>query len=966
MLRRSLAAWVVIAALAGTPALAQKPPAAKPAAATKSPAAKPAPPRPAATAGQLAPVQQFTLANGLRVVFHVDRSDPVTAVVLAPHVGSSRETPGRTGFAHLFEHLFFLESENLGKGGLDKLSARVGGSGADGSTDRDITDYLQTVPNDALEKMIWAEADKLGFFINTVTDPVLAKEKQVVKNEKRELYDNQPYGHASFVVAGQLYPRDHPYSWPLIGSMADLDAATLSDVKAFYRRWSTPGNVTLVIAGDFDPGQARRWVEKYCAESPMGAAAPKPQPRRAALSANRNVYYPDAFAELPQLTLAWPTVPRHHKDAWALTVLFDLLTAGKDAPLSKVLVDEQRLTAEVTTQTSDGVLAGEHDLTIQAFKDVDLDRVRAGITQGFARFEKEGIAPDDLARVKIWREAEFYRNFESVLGKARNLARYDVYAGTPDFADRDLAMLRAVTAADVQRVYRAYIKGRPHVAASFVPKDQPQLAMQGAALARVVEEKIVQGAEKPVDPDAGQASYKRTASSFNRTVEPPYGPAPQVTTPAIWEARLPNGLRLMGIQDRELPLATFELSIDGGRLFDDPRKPGAANLLAQMLTKGTVRRTRAQFEEALQALGAEVTVTAADERFLVSGRTLARNFPATLDLLEEMILEPRWDEGELRLAKAAVVASIQSRRVEAPALAERVMAHVTYGPNHPLGVNSLGAESSVQAFTMAELKALHAKAIAPNLARFRVVGAVDRNATVLALRDLGRRWKAGAAKAPAPPAPDPPAASRVVFYDLPDAKQSMLQFGYPALRRNDPDYYPAWVTNYVLGGGGFASRLIQQVREEKGYTYGVRSAFRGGAYDGAFQVTSPVRANVTLEASTLIRDIVRDYGKTFTAQDLEVTRSFISKSNARAFETPAAKLKILANIGDYGLARDYQKAEARVVSGMTVEKVQAIAAKHLHADAMTYVIVGDAKTQAGRVAGLGYGAPVMIADEFDR
>ena len=913
--------------------------------------------------GQLAPVQQFTLANGLHVVFHVDRSDPVTAVVLAPHVGSSRETPGRTGFAHLFEHLFFLESENLGKGGLDKLSARVGGSGADGSTDRDITDYLQTVPNDALEKMIWAEADKLGFFINTVTDPVLAKEKQVVKNEKRELYDNQPYGFAQHVVAAQLYPRDHPYSWPLIGSMADLEAATLGDVKAFYRRWYGPGNVTLVIAGDFDPVQARSWVEKYFGEIPKGAAAPRLQPRKATLSANRSVYYPDAFAELPQLTLAWPTVPRHHKDSWALTLLFDLLTQGKDAPLSKVLVEEQRLTAEVTAQVSDGVLAGEHDLTITAFKDVDLDRVRAGVNQGFARFERDGVAADALARAKIRRETEFYRNFESVLGKARNLARYDVYAGTPDFADRDLAMLRAVTAADLQRVYRAYIKGRPHVAASFVPRDQPQLAVQGATLARVVEERIVQGAEKPVDPDAGQAVYKRTASSFDRTVEPPYGPPPQVKTPAIWEARLPNGLRLMGMQDRELPLATFELSIDGGRLFDDPKTPGAANLLAQMLTKGTARRTRAEFEQALQSLGADVTVTASEERFLVSGRTLARNFAATLDLLEEMILEPRWDEAELRLAKAATVAAIQSRRAEAPALADRVMSHVTYGPDHPLGLNPLGAEASVQALTMAELKALHARAIAPNLARFRVVGAVDRNATVAALRDLGRRWKAGGAKAPKPPAPDPPSVSRVVFYDLPDAKQSMLQFGYPALRRDDPDYYPAWVANYVLGGGGFASRLIQQVREDKGYTYGVRSTFRGGDYDGAFQVTSPVRANVTLEAATLIRDIVRDYGRTFTAQDLEVTKAFISKSNARAFETPAAKLKILANIGDYGLPRDYLRAEARVVSGMTVEKVQAIAAKQLRTDAMTYVVVGDARTQAGRMTGLGYGAPVMIKDE---
>lgn len=963
----------VAKAAAPKPAVAKAP--TPKAAAPKAAAPRPAAPRKAPhevaavpqrmppPSGHLVPVQRLTLANGLRVVFHVDPSDPVTAVVLAAHVGSARETPGRTGFAHLFEHLFFLESENLGKGGLDKLSARVGGSGADGSTDRDITDYLQTVPNDALEKMIWAEADKLGFFINTVTTPVLAKEKQVVKNEKRELFDNEPYGQMPSVLLAELYPKDHPYSWPEIGSMADLDVATLADVKAFYRRWYTPNNVTLVIAGDFDPVQARRWVEKYFAEIPKGAVAGRPKPRQTPLRATRNVSYADPFAELPQLSLAWPGVTRHHKDAWALKVLFDLLTVGKDAPLNKVLIDEQMLTARLQTDSYEGVLGGERYLTVQAFKDVDLDRVRAGIDGGFARFEKNGVDPQDLARVKTRLEAEFYRGFESVLGKAQNLARYDVFAGTADYADRDLASLRGVTAADVQRVYRTYLKGRPHVSASFVPRAQPELALQGATPARVVEEKIVQGAEKPVDPDAGQASFRPTKSSFDRTVEPPYGPAPQVKTPAIWEARLPNGLRLMGVDDRELPLATFELSIDGGRLFDDPKKPGATNLLAQMLTKGTAKRTRAEFEEALQALGAEVAVTATEERFLVSGRTLARNFAPTLELVKEMIVEPRWDETELTLTKAATVAAIQTRRVEAGALATRVMSHVTYGPDHPLGVNPLGTEASVQALTMAELKALHGRAVTPNLARFRVVGAVNRATATAALREMGRRWKAGSARLPKPPVPAAPTSSQVVFYDLPDAKQSMLLFGYPSVRRADREYYPATVMNFILGGGGFASRLTQEVRESKGYTYSVRSTLRGGSYDGAFQVASPVRANVTLEAASLIRDIVRDYGKTFTAQDLEVTKAFLTKSNARAFETPKAKLRILAAIGDYGLPRDYLKAEAAVVSGMTVEKVQALAAKHLRTDAMTYVVVGDAKTQTGRLSGLAYGPPVAVKDE---
>ena len=242
--------------------------------------------------------EKFTLPNGLDVIFHVDRSDPVVAVNLTAHVGSAREKEGRTGFAHLFEHLLFLESENLGKGGLDKMTARIGGSGANGSTSRDRTNYLQTVPKDALEKMIWAEADKLGWFINTVTDDVLAKEKQVVKNEKRQSYDNNPYGHTSYVIDKNLYPQDHPYNWQVIGSLDDLQNATLSDVKEFFRRWYVPNNVTLIIAGDFDKVQAKKWVEKYFSEIKRGEDV-KTLPKRAGnVKETVKLYHEDNFARV--------------------------------------------------------------------------------------------------------------------------------------------------------------------------------------------------------------------------------------------------------------------------------------------------------------------------------------------------------------------------------------------------------------------------------------------------------------------------------------------------------------------------------------------------------------------------------------------------------------------------------------------------------------------------------------------
>src|SRR5690606_29526074 len=365
--------------------------------------------------------QKFTLPNGLDVIFHIDRSDPVVAVSLTAHVGSAREKEGRTGFAHLFEHLLFLESENLGKGGLDKLSARIGGSGANGSTNRDRTNYLQTVPNDALEKVLWAEADKHGWFINTVTDPVLAKEKQVVKNEKRQSYDNRPYGHTQYVIDKALYPNDHPYNWQVIGSLEDVQNATLADVKEFFRKWYVPNNVTLTVAGDFDPVQAKKWVEKYFSEIKRGPDAEMQEKRPGVVKETVKFYHEDNFARLPELTYAWPTVEQYNPDSYALNVLTQYLTEGKRAPFYRVLVEDKKLTDETEMYNYASELAGQTQLQIRAFADKDLDDVAKAIDAAFDLFEKEGIPQKDLDRIKAGQETQFYSSLSSVLGKGVQL-----------------------------------------------------------------------------------------------------------------------------------------------------------------------------------------------------------------------------------------------------------------------------------------------------------------------------------------------------------------------------------------------------------------------------------------------------------------------------------------------------------------------------------------------------------------
>lgn len=921
-----------------------------------------APPATDARAEPILAVESFTLPNGLRVVFHIDRSDPVVAVALAAHVGSGREEPGRTGFAHMFEHLFFLDSENLGPGGLDRLSTRVGGEGANGYTNRDQTIYLQTVPSDALEKMLWAEADKLGYFIGTVTDPVLAKEKQVVKNEKRQRVDNQPYGHSPAVAFEAVYPKGHPYSWTTIGSLADLDAATLDDVKRFHARYYVPNNATLVLAGDFDPTQARRWIEKYFGDIPRGPAVEDPKPWPAKLTRSPNLLHEDNFATLPQYTQLWPTVPAFHPDAPALWVLLSVLSDGPDGPLYRRLVDELKLTDDIDSFSNDSRIAGEIGISLRAFDGVDLDRVAQGMKEGFAAFEKAGVDPAALTRAKAGLEVRWYAENASLTDKAGTIARYDGFLHKPDFAATELARLRGVTAEDVMRVYRTYIAGKPRFESSFVPKGKLALAVEGAVPAKIEEEKIVQGAEAAIDPTAGRnAPRTKTASSFDRSVEPPFGQPPVLKAPTPWTAAFDNGLALSGIVDRELPVARFEIAIPGGRLRDDPARPGAANLVAEMLTRGTKKRSRIEFENALKQLGATVEVTAGDEKLLVSGSTLSRNFAATMALVTEMLLEPRWEPAELALAKASTVAAIQADKANPEAIAERVFAHAAYPAGNVLAGDPRGTEASVAALTGAELAKWHAAYVAPDAARARVVGAVDPAEARAALAALGSAWK------PVPQAPLPaasfaaPAKTTVYFRDVPGAKQSVLLFAQPGPRRADPDYYAATASNFLLGGGGFASRLTQQVREAKGYTYGVRTRFEGWGSGGRFTVLSPVRTNVTLEAATLIRDIVRDYGKSFTADDLALTRTAMAKGRARSFETLEAKLAMLGAIGDYGLPADYVAREGAVLEGLTLEQVRTLAAQRIDTDRMILVVVGDAASQAKRLEALGY--PVVMVKE---
>ncbi|MFV8333767.1 M16 family metallopeptidase [Flavobacterium sp. GSP14] len=903
--------------------------------------------------------EKFTLDNGLQVILHIDRSDPVVAVALTSHVGSAREKAGRTGFAHLFEHLLFLESENLGKGGLDKMSARIGGEGANGSTSRDRTNYFQTVPKDALEKMIWAEADKLGYFINTVTEPVLAKEKQVVKNEKRQSYDNRPYGHNFSVISKNLYPETHPYNWDVIGSLEDLQNATLDDVKSFYNRWYVPNNVTLTIAGDFDVKQTKAWVEKYFGEIKRGEAIPKMEKQPVQLTETKKLYYEDNFAKLPQLTLTWPSVYEYHPDSYALEVLANYLSKGKKAPLYKTLVEDKKVTDAADLFQYNSEIAGQYMLSVTAFQKTNLNDVMNGINEAFKNFESEGISQQDLDRIKAGQETAFYTNLSSVLGKGFQLAQYEIFAGTPEYINQDVKNILAVTTQDVMRVYEKYIKGKNYVATSFVPKGQANLILEGSAVAAVVEEKIIEGKEDSFDASIS-ATYKKTPSTFDRSVEPAYGESPDVKLPVVWKNKLSSGISVLGIDNREVPLVQFQLQIKGGMLLENATKIGVSNMLADLMTKGTKNKTPEQLENAIESLGATIRAYATDESIFIAVNTLAKNYNATMGLVQEILLQPRWDAKEFDLIKQSTLSQILQQKADPNSIARNEYKKLIYGTSSVLANNRIGTESTVNNITLDDLKKYYTQNMAPSVTNFQIVGAISKTDVSNSLATLNKNWEAKKVTIPAVVSANTVTASKIYFYDVPGAKQSVIRIGYPALAAIDPDFYPAQILNYRLGGGSFASQLTQQLREGKGYTYGISSSFSGSRNKGPFTIASGVRSNVTFESVNLIKNILIQYGKNFNDTDLEVTKGYLIKSNARAFETLSSKLEMLYDINNYNYSNDYAKQQENIVKKITIDELKKFSEMYLDANKMIYLIVGDAETQLKKLEQVGFGTPILL------
>ena len=884
--------------------------------------------------------EEYTLDNGLKVVLHEDHSDPIVAQAIAFHVGSAREKEGKTGFAHFFEHMLFQRSENLPRNAFFNKIADMGGD-FNGGTSNDYTIYYECVPRDALEKILWMESDRMGFFINTVTQSGLEREIDVICNEKRQTEVNNAFGMMDDVMSKNFFPKHHPYSWTVIGEFEDIKSATIEDVKEFYRTYYVPSNATLCIAGDFDPVETKALIEKYFAEIPSHPVE-KPAVWDVKLDQTKELYYEDSFASMPAVEVAWSAVAEGHEDEAALDAFCSLFGRGKNSPLYKNIV-EKNLAPRVSAYNGVRESAGQVSISVTAYPGVDIDLIMAGIEQAMADFEANGVDEEELATLKAENETSAYRRLGSVLGKAQMLARSKEFYGKADKFIDDIADFNKVTAEDVMRVYNKYVKGQNYVAVVAVPKGQVELSIEGSVPATLIMEDQSKQTMKSTAGAIVDDDYERTPSKIDRSIEPAYLPnTPKTNVPTIWRTTLSNGIKVAGITQNEIPMVNLTIAIDGGSMLDPAGKRGTASINASMMNEGTSEHSAVELEQALRKLGASARVSSGTKSTNITVSSLSKNLPAVMDIVYEMITKPGFDEAAFNRAAKVEKTSIQNAYTSITSLGSRAATKLWLGD---CIYTDFTTDESIDAITMDDIKAYYAT-LTPKNTHIDIAGDIDLPTLKKALAVL-EGWDGPEVAIPEIKVGES-VAPGTYFIDFPDSKQSYIYIIGPGKKISDPEYHKLDVLNEKLGAGS-AGRLFEVLRLQRGYTYGASSAFTSNLETGYFHAASSVQGSSTKESVVLFKEIIDNFADDYDQKKLDGVKDAMLRSNASAFETSASLVNMLSRIRNYNLPDDYVAKEEDVVNSMTLNDIKAKAAEYLEIDDMVIVVVGDAATQLKNV-----------------
>ena len=886
--------------------------------------------------------EKTTLSNGLQLILVEDRRLPIVAVNIWYHVGPANEAPGLRGFAHLFEHMMFSATRHIPRGLADQLLEGAGATDSNGSTDYDRTNYYDTVPSNQLELALWVHADRMGYLLDVLDQKALTNQQDVVRNERRQTVEGEPYGVVEEALAHAMFPKDHPYYSPIIGSHADIQAAKLEDVRQFFARYYGPNNASIVIAGDIDKARTRALVERYFGGLRRSEPVARPSVKTPPITSERRVVVHDRV-ELPRVFMGWLTPPAYQPGDIELAVAAEILGGGKSSRLYKKLVYERQIAQEVDAAQHSYGLTSTFVIDVIARHGVEARTLEAAVDEELALLREQGPSLREVERARNSLETALLSSIEKLGGDglADQLNHYNQFTGDPGYLSKDIEQLRRVSPQDVQRAVRAYLAKSSRAVVTGLPGNP-----------------VINDPPRPRTPRAGK-SAGTAVQGINtpepwRAKAPKAGPAPGFTLPQGETFKLANGLTVLHHHNPALPLVSAQLLIKSGNAANPGALPGLAGFTAQMLEEGTATRSAPQIADEIAQLGAFLDTGSGVDASSVSLLALRASFAPALDILADIVLHPAFPTAEVERQRASRVNDLIQQRDDPEAVAAVAAAGAFWGSRHPKGYGQLGTEPAIRSVTRDDLVNFWRRHYVPSNAALVVSGDVKLAELKALVEARFGAWKTAEAPDGEPGGPEGSTA-RLVVVDQPGAGQTALRVIGPGVARTTADFAALQVMNGALGGM-FSSRLNNNLRETKGYTYGIYSGFRFDRTPGPFIIDSTVeRAHTGASVREIFKEVEGMREAPLPAAELAAARDALLLSLPGQFETNADVGASLAELFVYGLPLDYYKGLPAQLRAVTAGQVQDVARKYLDPQRMKVVAVGDRKRMLPQLQPLGLG-----------
>jgi zinc protease len=881
--------------------------------------------------------EKYKLGNGLEVLLHEDHKLPIVSVDIWYHVGPVKERAGRTGFAHLFEHMMFEGSKHVGEKAHIKYLEAAGATDINGTTSFDRTNYFETVPANQLETALWLESDRMGFLLDTLDRAKLANQRDVVRNEKRQ-GEGRPYGIVDEEVYHLLFPKEHPYYADVIGSHADVEAVRLNDVREFFTQYYAPNNATIAIAGDYDAATIKPLLEKYFGPIPEGPAVKLTPVVTPPITAERRKTVTDTV-ELPKVILAWLSAPAFTPGDADADIASRVLGAGKSSRMYRELVYKQQIAQSVSCYNDSELLASTFECQLIARPGVTPEKLEAEAEKILDEFSAQGPTAEEVEWSRNKVETQLISGLERLGGfggVADQLNYYNQYTGDPGYLPKDLARYDAVTPGSVKQFAKATLGKQQRVVVYGVPgkkvlDDVPRSSQDADADVKITP----------------QHSAEFEQAQAWRSTPPKPGPERPLVLPKPTVFTLDNGLTVSLVERHELPIVSVQLMTLAGGAANPPDRPGLAGITASLLTEGTAKRSSEEMANQASLLGTDIHSSSNTDTAQLGISLLSQHVGSGLELLADAMEHPAFPKTELDRIRANRLTALLQQRDNPVQLALRAGQLNLFGAENPYGYDALGTETSLHAITREQIEAFHAAHYGPKTSVLVMTGDVTlAEARKLAEATLGK-WSSNAVAATAPPAPAPP-ERKVLLVDKPGSPQTALLVFGVGLARSSPDYPAAMVMNTMLGGL-FSSRINMNLREEHGYTYGAFSLFRFYRGTGPFIAGAQVRSDVTAPAAEqLFKELDGIHTRPLTEAELRLAKDSIVRSLPGNFESADSVNGQLADLWTFHLPLDYYARLPEEVEGVTAADAAAAAAKYIRPENLLVIAVGDkAKIESG-------------------